>query len=65
MNFGCGEYRSAPRTWLYCIASDDRVGPFPDALDPESAFAAPESIRLAPVTALQELLANGGRHVAP
>jgi RNA polymerase sigma-70 factor (ECF subfamily) len=36
----------------------DWVGPFPDALAPEPAFAARESIRLAVVTALQELPAR-------
>jgi RNA polymerase sigma-70 factor, ECF subfamily len=36
----------------------DWLGPFPDALAPESAFAARESIRLAVVTALQELPAR-------
>ena len=36
----------------------DWLGPFPDRLAPESAFAARESIRLAVVTALQELPAR-------
>jgi RNA polymerase sigma-70 factor, ECF subfamily len=36
----------------------DWLGPFPDALAPEPAFAARESIRLAVVTALQELPAR-------
>jgi RNA polymerase sigma-70 factor, ECF subfamily len=38
--------------------SYDWLGPFPDALAPEPAFAARESIRLAVVTALQELPAR-------
>jgi RNA polymerase sigma-70 factor (ECF subfamily) len=36
----------------------DWLGPFPDALAPEPSFAARESIRLAVVTALQELPAR-------
>jgi RNA polymerase sigma-70 factor, ECF subfamily len=38
--------------------SYDWLGPFPDALAPESAFSARQSIRLAVVTALQELPAR-------
>jgi RNA polymerase sigma-70 factor (ECF subfamily) len=57
---GVGAASDDPNISLDRDAGDnyDWLGPFPDALAPEPAFAARESIRLAVVTALQELPAR-------
>jgi RNA polymerase sigma-70 factor (ECF subfamily) len=57
---GVGDAAVDPNVSLDGDSGDsyDWLGPFPDALAPEPAFAARESIRLAVVTALQELPAR-------